>query len=133
MIWVSWVDDCLICGDEDGVQDAKSQMKELFDCNKVGKLKEYVGCKIDNNKEEEGWIQKLTQPVLMQSYAGEFELPEGDMLRTPATPGSVLRKGGPKYFINEKEQSTYRSRVGKLLATQMHDDEVDVFIAPIMN
>jgi hypothetical protein len=50
----------------------------------------------------------------MQSYVDEFELPEGDTPRTPATPGSVLHKGGPKDFINEKEQSTYRSGVGKL-------------------
>jgi len=51
----------------------------------------------------------------MQSFDDEFELPEGDTPRTPATPGSVLRKGGSKDFICEKEQSTYRSGVGKLL------------------
>ena len=42
-----------------------------FDCDEVGKLNEYVGCKINFNQEE-GWI-KLTQPVLLQSFEDEFK------------------------------------------------------------
>ena len=38
----------------------------------------------------------------MQSFVDEFELPEGDTPRTPATPGSVLRNSGSKDFIKEK-------------------------------
>ena len=51
------------------------------------------------------------QPVLMQSYEDEFELPEGEPPRTPATPGSVLCKGNPEDYIGDEEQSTYRSGV----------------------
>jgi hypothetical protein len=75
-------------------------------------LAEYVGCKVDHNKEE-GWI-KLTQTVLMQSYVDEFDLPEGQVPRTPATPGSVLQKVDPKDWLSDKLQSKYRSGVGKL-------------------
>jgi hypothetical protein len=32
----------------------------------------------------------------MQSYVDEFDLPEGEVLRTPATTGSVLQKVNPK-------------------------------------
>jgi hypothetical protein len=113
VIWLSWVDDCLICGPREQVEIAKQKMMKRFECDEVGELKEYVGCKVDYNREE-GWI-KLTQPVLMQSYTDEFDLPEGETPRTPATPGGVLQKCDPKDAISEKEQSIYRSGVGKLL------------------
>jgi hypothetical protein len=95
------------------VQKAKAEMMACFDCDEVGELKEYVGCKIDFNREE-GWI-KLTQPVLMQSFQDEFELDESDRPRTPATPGEVLQKGQPEDEVPAVEQSTYRSGTGKLL------------------
>jgi len=47
IIWLSWIDDCLIAGNHDGVELAKEQMKQRFDCDDVGELREYVGCKID--------------------------------------------------------------------------------------
>lgn len=72
---------CLICGKPEGVKEAKHEMIMQFECHEVGKLKEYVGCKVDQN-EEEGWI-KLTQPVLMQSYVDEFDLSDGETLKTP--------------------------------------------------
>jgi hypothetical protein len=59
MIWLSWVDDCLICGKPEGVKMAKQEMMKRFKCDEVGELKEYVGCKIDRDLDE-GWI-KLTQ------------------------------------------------------------------------
>jgi hypothetical protein len=91
------VDDCLICSEKTSVIHAKEEMKKQFDCDEVVELAEYVGCKIDHNKEE-GWI-KLTQPILMQSYVDEFDLPKGELPRTPATPGSVLKKGRSKGLV----------------------------------
>jgi Reverse transcriptase (RNA-dependent DNA polymerase) len=93
VIWLSWVDDCLVCGTSDGVRVAKRQMQARFDCDEVGELKEYIGCKIDRNWKER-WT-KLTQPVLMQSFVDEFILPEGEVPKTPATPGEVLQKEEP--------------------------------------
>jgi hypothetical protein len=113
IIWLSWVDDCLICSEKASVIHAKEEMQKRFDCNEVRELTEYVGCKVDHNKEE-GWI-KLTQPVLMQSYVNEFDLPEGEVPRTPATPGSVLQKVNPKDWLSDELQSKYRSGIGKLL------------------
>jgi hypothetical protein len=113
VVWISWVDDCLICGNKDGVLEAKKAMMNEFDCEEVGQMKEYVGCKIDYNKEE-GWM-KLTQPVLLQSYNDEFDLPNGDKPNTPAVPGSVLLRGDAKDNVKTEEQTVYRSGVGKLL------------------
>jgi hypothetical protein len=113
-MWISWVDNCTIGGSYEGVQFANQQMMTGFDCDEVGELKEYVGCKIDFNKEE-GWM-KLTQPVLMQSYEDEFDTHDNDSPpRTPATPGEVLQKGDPKDEARDIEQSKYRSGVGKVL------------------
>jgi hypothetical protein len=113
LIWISWVDDCLVCGKREAVEIAKTEIKEYFECDEVGELLEYVGCKVEHNRDEH-WI-KLTQPVLMQSYIDEFDIPDGNVPKTPATPGSVLQKGEPQDCLNPEEQSTYRSGVGKLL------------------
>jgi hypothetical protein len=51
----------------------------------------------------------------LQSYTDELKLPKGETPRTPATPGGVLQKCDPKDAISEREQSIYRSGVGKLL------------------
>jgi hypothetical protein len=113
IIWLSWVDDCLVCGRPEGIKYAKQQLMDRFDCDEVGELKEYVGCKIEHDKEG-GWM-KLTQPVLMQSYIDEFNLPDGDVPKTPATPGEVLQRGETRDCVDSEKQSKYRSGVGKLL------------------
>jgi hypothetical protein len=95
------------------VQYAKSLMTDIFDCDEVGELKDYVGCKIDYDREDRS--MKITQPVLLQSYKDEFELPEGTDPKTPAAPGSMLHKGLPGEELSEKRQTIYRSGVGKLL------------------
>ena len=72
ILWVTWVDDCLVCGKKEGVLTSKKQLMDRFDCDEIGKLTEYIGCKIDRGN---GWM-KLTQPVLLQSFEDEFDLPD---------------------------------------------------------
>ena len=72
-------------GDKNNVAQAKIEMKNEFDCDDLGELQEYVGCKIDYNKDE-GWI-KLTQPVLIQSLADEFDIKMTDAPKIPAPEG----------------------------------------------
>jgi len=111
ILWISWVDDLATGGQSTGVHFAKDQMMKYFDCDDTGTMEEYVGCKIERNMEE-GWI-KLTQPVLIQSFQDEFDLPKmDDEVTTPAIPGQILMKGEP---MSEEDQSKYRSGVGKLL------------------
>lgn len=93
IIWIAWVDDCLIAGSKQEVLKAKTKMKQLFDCTKVGELKEYIGWKIEHNKEER-WM-KVTQPVLLQSFNDEFNLDkQRPNPRTPMEAGQVLSKEG---------------------------------------
>ena len=58
---------------------------------------------------------KLTQPVMIQSFQDEFELPEGKSSNTPAIPGTVMSEGEVINQVDDKMQSTYRSGIGKLL------------------
>ena len=111
--WISWVDDCLVCGTKEGVRIAKAKMMKQFDCDEVGNMDEYVGCKVDRNFED-GTI-KFTQPVMIQSFSDEFELPEGKAPNTPATPGQFLVKGDDATNLKQEQQTKYRSGVGKLL------------------
>jgi hypothetical protein len=114
VIWITWVDDCLIAGARERVTEAKQQMMELFDCEEIGEMKEYVGCRVEHNREER--YIKLTQPVMIQSFKDEFELEiGGKMPKTPAEPGSILVKGEPNEYLSSEEMKTYRSGVGKLL------------------
>jgi hypothetical protein len=114
IIWLLWVDDCLILGPKKFVTGAKKKMMTLFECDDLGEMEEYVGCKVERNWTER-WV-RLTQPVLLQSYADEFNLDEHRRApRTPAEAGDVLSKGEPKEQIKAKEQKKFRSGVGKLL------------------
>jgi hypothetical protein len=57
----------------------------------------------------------LTQPVLLQSFQDEFDLPAEDYA-TPAAPNSVLLEGAKdEEMLGPNEQATYRKGVGKLL------------------
>ena len=107
VLWTTWIDDCFILENPELVEEAKAGMKQHFDCDDVGELNEYVGCKVKHNKDK-GWIQ-LTQPVLLQSFQDEFELPEGEASQTPAVPGQVLQKTSKDVMIPDQEQTIYHS------------------------
>jgi hypothetical protein len=49
IIWISWVDDFLVCGEEQSVMEAKAMMSKIFDCKDVGIMNKYVGCKIEQD------------------------------------------------------------------------------------
>eukprot|EP00957_Ditylum_brightwellii_P097786 7446321-Ditylum_brightwellii.AAC.1 len=51
ILWMSWVDDCLVAGPGDLVQEAKKEMMLQFECDKVGEMDKYVGCKVERDLE----------------------------------------------------------------------------------
>jgi hypothetical protein len=111
VLWVTWVNDCLVCGKKEGVLAAKKQLMERFDCDEVGKLTEYISRRVERGD----GIMKLTQPVLLQSFEDVFDLPDMKTPDTPATPGEVLRSGTETSMLSDEMQSKYRSGTGKLL------------------
>jgi len=108
-IWTSWVNDLRSIGNKADVIEGREKLKENFSLDKVGEVSEYVGCKTEYNKEA-GYLQ-MTQPVLIQSFRDEFELPEFDY-KTPAAPLETLVEGP---VLDEKLHRLYRKGVGKLI------------------
>lgn len=114
LLWLTWVDDCLCTGKDAGVQKGKEEFKTMFDCDDLGPLEEYVGCKIEYDREKRQ--MKLTQPVLLQSLEDEFEIDhKGQVPKTPAPPGQVLPLVDTETIISPEEQTKFRSGVGKLI------------------
>ena len=62
ILWIVLVDNYLFVSPKKEVIKANNNMKQLFDFTEVGGLKEYVGAKINHNKEEH-WM-KCKQQVL---------------------------------------------------------------------
>jgi hypothetical protein len=88
VVWLSWIDDCLVAGDKREVEAAKEQIKSRFGCDDLGELNEYVGCKIDRNEDS----VKFTQPVMIQNYEDEFDLNKTRQVFTTAEQVKVLMK-----------------------------------------
>ena len=97
------------------VRKAREEMLSLFECDDVGEVKEYLGCKVERNQER-GEV-RLTQPVILQSFVDEFNLPQGNkMVNTPAIAGSVLNPDiSEANVIRPSTHAKYRTGVGKLL------------------
>ena len=113
LMWMSWIDDYLYCGQEQDALQARDDMKKRFECDDVGPLEEFVGCKIEWNKEER-WM-RLTQPVLLQSFKDEFDLPIQEY-STLAPGGQVLKTVVKEEDQNsEEEHARYQSGVGKMM------------------
>ncbi len=94
------------------MEEEKEMLKKRFECDDNGELKEYVGCKVELI---DGGA-KLTHPVLIQSLEDEFNIPPGGKIpNTPAPAGEILIPGEEEVMLNPKEQTTYRSGVGKLM------------------
>ena len=66
VVWLSWVDDCMVWGPKEIVSKENEEFLKRFDCDDVGDVKEYVGCKLERDDKERSF--KFTQPVLLQSF-----------------------------------------------------------------
>ena len=50
------------------MEESRNEMMEMFDCEDVGNLDEYVGCKV---RREEGCFT-FTQPVMLKSFEDDL-------------------------------------------------------------
>jgi hypothetical protein len=113
ILWLSWVDDFMVCGPEEAVIHEKRIMGKMFPCDDMGKMEEYIGCKIERNYDKQSL--RLTQPVLLRSFQDEFDMTQLGKPMTPAIPGSALTKTNTEGEAPHHIQSNYRKGVGKLL------------------
>jgi hypothetical protein len=82
-------------------------------------VEDYIGCKIDIDKESQSL--KMTQSVLVQSLTNEFEdIPLGETPLVPSKPGNILTKCVESDKLSPEMHSRYRTGVGKLLYLAKH-------------
>jgi hypothetical protein len=65
VIWISWVDDCLLLDHQEDVSKNNKIMNSYFEWNNIDELKEYIRCKI-KNREGDNRIM-IVQPVIIRS------------------------------------------------------------------
>ena len=70
----SQIDDLLNIELTQVFDEIKSKIKSFFDCSGKGKMKEYIGYKIDRDCETQPNKLKIMQLVIIQSFADEFDL-----------------------------------------------------------
>ena len=115
-IIIMYVDDMLIIGKREQIQDFASIIKKEFSVKIQHNLMDYLGCEFHMNKEKtRGW---LGQPSIIKSLEQKF----GDramkerLSLTPGTPRFTARRlENPEDKVNPKAHETYWSGVGTLL------------------
>eukprot|EP00804_Cyclotella_cryptica_P000019 CCRYP_013697-RA/>CCRYP_013697-RA protein AED:0.44 eAED:-0.15 QI:0/0/0/0.5/1/1/2/0/583 len=102
----------------DGFEMTAAEIR-LMQCDDAGKVKDYIGCKLDISSD--GTSLKMTQPALVQSLSDEFEdIPQGKAILVPAKPGNILTKCENSPKLSPEKHSRYRTGVGKLLYLTKH-------------
>ena len=116
-----YVDDMLIIGRKEQIEDFATKIQEVFSVKIQHNLADYLGCEFHMNKEgTKGW---LGQPSIIKSLEqkfGERAMKERFSL-TPGTPRFTARRlENPEDKVNPKEHEIYRSGVGTLLYLTKH-------------
>jgi hypothetical protein len=118
---IIYVDDGGIFSTEDNIQGVIAELSKTFKVKYLGKLENFIGCKLIENKEKNTiWIH---QPKLLKNLKKAFWEDVKDLrkYKTPGTPKTTIvrpKKGEP--VLDEKKQKTFRSGVGMLLYLVKH-------------
>lgn len=111
VVFLVYVDDCLICGSKEGVRNCIRDIKQRFNISEMGALNEYVGAKY---KRVNGTYH-ISQSAMIEEFPKVFDL-KGERPSTPAIPSQVLLKSTPNDVkLDAADQTVFRSGVGKLL------------------
>jgi hypothetical protein len=118
---IIYVDDGGIFSDEKTIQEVISALSKTFTVKHLGKLENFFGCKLIENKEKDTiWIH---QPKLFKHLEQSFGKLLGDVreykiLAAPKT--TILQPQPGEPLITEERQKQYRSGVGMLLYLVKH-------------
>ena len=115
-----WVDDSLLVGNKEAIDEAIDDLKrEGFTLKVEGSLHDYLSCEITIDKERKmGWIH---QPHLLEKLEQKFgnDVKHLQRYRTPGTPGQTMLRNTESKVDDEKHR-IYRSGVGMLLYLVKH-------------
>ena len=119
-IIIMYVDDMLIIGKKEQIEDFASKYKRSFGENQHN-LADYLGCEFHMNKERtRGWFGQPSIIKCLEQKFGERAMKERLSL-TPGTPRFTSRRiENPEDKVNPEDHEIYRSGVGTLLYLTKH-------------
>jgi Reverse transcriptase (RNA-dependent DNA polymerase) len=118
---IIYADDGGIFSDEETIQEVITELGKTFKVKYLGKLENFIGCKVIENKERDTIL--IHQPKLFKHLEQTF----GQLIKnlkeykTPAAPKTTIirpKPGDP--LISPEDQKLYRSGVGMLLYLVKH-------------
>ena len=116
---VIYVDDCLMIGDKKAVIHAIEEIKKHFEITHSTEIDEFIGCKIERDKNQ----LFLSQPDLIKKLMEKFgdEMMKLKECETPASQGThVMRPMSEEEKLTEEEQKIYQPGVGSLFYLLKH-------------
>ena len=120
-IIIMYVDDMLIIGKKEQIQDFASKIQKEFAVKIQLNFADYLGCEFHMNMERtKGW---LGQPSIIKSLEHKFgeKAIKGRLSLTPGTPRFTARRlEDPEDKVNQEDHEIYRSGVGTLLYLTKH-------------
>ena len=119
-IIIIYIDDMLIIGKEEAIDDAIRVLQGHFQVKDPTSLEDYFGVQIVQS--DDGKKAWLGQPTIIKSLEKQFgeKVARKKMTITLGTPGFIGGKVDNISKVDEKTQSMYRSGVGTLLYLTKH-------------
>ena len=119
-IIIIYIDDMLIIGKEEAIDDAIKVLQGHFQVKDPTSLEDYLG--VQTVQSDDGKKAWLGQPTIIKSLEKQFgeRVAKKKMTVTPGTPGFIGGKVDDISKVDEKTQSMYRSGVGTLLYLTKH-------------
>ena len=120
-IIITYVDDMLITGKKEQIEDFASKIQKEFSVKIQHNLADYLGCEFDMNKERtRGWLGQPSIIKILEHKFGQRDM-KARLSLTPRTPRFTARRlENPEDKINPGDHETYRSGVGTLLYLTKH-------------
>jgi hypothetical protein len=126
VIWILWVNNCLLLGHYEDVSKYHKMMNNYFDCNNIGELKEYVGCKVESREGNKRIL--IVQSVIIRCFIDKFGMRENPRIEVPAPSNHSFSPIMDGDELDEVDHKGYQSGVGKLLylSRWLHPDILNI-------
>ena len=120
-IIIMYVDDMLIIGKKEQIQDFVSKIQKDFSVRIQPNLTDYMGCEFHMNKERtRGWLGQPSIIKSLEQKLGDRAMKERLSLSAGTPRVTARRLGNLEDKVNPEDHDTYRSGVGTLLYLTKH-------------
>ena len=109
---VVFVDDCLVIGDDEFIDDFMSRIKKEYKIRDLGEAENFLGMEITRNRDKR--TIKISQNKYITNMAKKFGLDNAKPIYTPMDPRADLSKAKNKSELHDNNE-LYRSIVGSIM------------------